>query len=185
MIRETSQKPNLNFFPSWQALNFSISFMLNKVVFFLLNAKFFMWLCLFLIWKMLWKALIVSSDINLKWKTERRGQADLLHWWCFIANLICGVEGNVKKILSIHFSKYVCCLVLTHHHFLFTQSRKTCTHLLRELQNYNLLLNNHRQDNVEYHQKRDTTCPRAKEKPQQDGRRGKIMFIIKPHTCHI
>ena len=26
-------------------------------------------------------------------------------------------------------------------------------------------------------------CPRKKEKPQQDGRRGKIMFRIKPHTC--
>ena len=25
-------------------------------------------------------------------------------------------------------------------------------------------------------------CPRKKEKPQQDGRRGKIMFRIKPHT---
>ena len=25
-------------------------------------------------------------------------------------------------------------------------------------------------------------CPRAKEKPQQDGRRGKITFRIKPHT---
>ena len=30
--------------------------------------------------------------------------------------------------------------------------------------------------------KRDTACPRAKEKPQQDGRRGKIVFRIKPHT---
>ena len=29
----------------------------------------------------------------------------------------------------------------------------------------------------------DTPRPRAKEKPQQDGRRGKIMFRIKPHTC--
>ena len=29
----------------------------------------------------------------------------------------------------------------------------------------------------------DTPLPRAKEKPQQDGRRGKIMFRIKPHTC--
>ena len=26
-------------------------------------------------------------------------------------------------------------------------------------------------------------CPRAKEKPQQDGRRGKIVFRIKPHTA--
>ena len=25
--------------------------------------------------------------------------------------------------------------------------------------------------------------PRAKEEPQQGGRRGKIMFRIKPHTC--
>ena len=26
-------------------------------------------------------------------------------------------------------------------------------------------------------------CPRAKEKSQQDGRRGKIVFRIKPHSC--
>ena len=31
--------------------------------------------------------------------------------------------------------------------------------------------------------KKDTPCPRAKEKPQQDGRRGEIAFGIKPHTC--
>ena len=30
--------------------------------------------------------------------------------------------------------------------------------------------------------KKDTPRPRAKEKPQQDGRRGKIVFRIKPHT---
>ena len=29
----------------------------------------------------------------------------------------------------------------------------------------------------------DTPCPRAKEKPQQDGRRGETMFRIKAHTC--
>ena len=31
--------------------------------------------------------------------------------------------------------------------------------------------------------KKDTPCPRAKEKPQQESRRGKITFRIKPHTC--
>ena len=30
--------------------------------------------------------------------------------------------------------------------------------------------------------KKDTSCPRAKEEPQQDSRRGKIMFRIKPHS---
>ena len=30
--------------------------------------------------------------------------------------------------------------------------------------------------------KRDTPYPREKEKPQQDGRRGKTTFRIKPHT---
>ena len=30
--------------------------------------------------------------------------------------------------------------------------------------------------------KKDTPHPRVKEKPQQDGRRGKIMFRINPHT---
>ena len=29
----------------------------------------------------------------------------------------------------------------------------------------------------------DTLCPKAKEKPQQDGRRGEFTFRIKPHTC--
>ena len=62
------------------------------------------------------------------------------------------------------------------------QSRRTCTHLLRELQNYNSLLNNHQQDNVGSHQKR-YPHPRAKEKSQKDSRRGKISFRIKPHTC--
>ena len=28
-----------------------------------------------------------------------------------------------------------------------------------------------------------TACPREKEKPKKDGRRGKITFRIKPHTC--
>ena len=32
--------------------------------------------------------------------------------------------------------------------------------------------------------KKDTTHPREKEKPQQDNRRGEIVFRIKPHTCH-
>ena len=31
--------------------------------------------------------------------------------------------------------------------------------------------------------KKDTPHPRAKEKPQQDGRRGEIAFRIKPHAC--
>ena len=31
--------------------------------------------------------------------------------------------------------------------------------------------------------KKDTPHPRAKEKPQQDGKRSKIMFRIKHHTC--
>ena len=30
--------------------------------------------------------------------------------------------------------------------------------------------------------KKGTACPRTKEKPQQDGRRSKITFRIKPHT---
>ena len=31
--------------------------------------------------------------------------------------------------------------------------------------------------------KKGTPCPRAKEKPQQDGRRDEITFRIKLHTC--
>ena len=33
------------------------------------------------------------------------------------------------------------------------------------------------------HQKKDIPHPKVKEKPQQDSRRGKIVFRIKPHTC--
>ena len=63
------------------------------------------------------------------------------------------------------------------------QSRRTCAHvLLWELQNYNLLLSNSQQKNVRSHQN-NTPCPRAKEKPQQDGRRGKIAFGIKSNIC--
>ena len=31
--------------------------------------------------------------------------------------------------------------------------------------------------------KKDTPYARAKEKPQQDGQRGEIVFRMKPHTC--
>ena len=31
--------------------------------------------------------------------------------------------------------------------------------------------------------RKDTPCPGAKEKPEQDGRMGEIAFRIKPHTC--
>ena len=66
-------------------------------------------------------------------------------------------------------------------HVLITrwQSRMTCAQLLRELQNYNLLLNNHQQENVGSHQK-DNPCPRAKEKPKQDGIKGEITLESKP-----
>ena len=58
------------------------------------------------------------------------------------------------------------------------QSR-TCTHLLlRELQNCNSLLNNHRQENVGPHKKKGTPPPRAKEKPQEDSRSVEIMLGI-------
>ena len=59
-------------------------------------------------------------------------------------------------------------------------SRRKCTHLLlRELQNYNSLLNNRQLENVGSHQKKDIPHSGTKEKPQQDGRRGKITFRIK------
>ena len=62
------------------------------------------------------------------------------------------------------------------------QSRRMCTHLLlRDLQNCSLLLNNHRQENVESHQKKDTPRRKAK-KPQKDGMRGEIKFAIKPQA---
>ena len=62
------------------------------------------------------------------------------------------------------------------------QSRRVCALcLLQELQNYNLLMNNRWLENVS-HQKKDIPYPRAKEKLQQDARRGKITIRIKPLT---
>ena len=62
-----------------------------------------------------------------------------------------------------------------------------CAHLLlRELQNCNLLLNNHQQENVGSHtHRKNTPSPMAKEENQQDRRRGEIMFGIKPRTHQI
>ena len=34
------------------------------------------------------------------------------------------------------------------------KSRRMCSHLLQELQNYNSLLNSHQQENVGFHQKK-------------------------------
>ena len=65
-------------------------------------------------------------------------------------------------------------------------SRRIWAHLLRGLQNYKSLLNNHGQENAgsqQQQQKKDTLHPRAKEKPQHNGTRGKIMFRNKPHSC--
>ena len=64
-------------------------------------------------------------------------------------------------------------------------SRRMCAHLLLwELQNYKLLLNNCQKENAGSHQKKIYPTSKgkggAKEKPQQDGRRGKIAFRIKP-----
>ena len=62
------------------------------------------------------------------------------------------------------------------------QSRRMCAHLLQELQNCNGQLNNHWQKNVGSHPIKDTLQLRVKEKPQQDGRRGEIVFRIKLYT---
>ena len=60
-------------------------------------------------------------------------------------------------------------------------TRRMCTHLLlQELQNHNLILNNHPQDTVGSHEKKKktNTHPRVKEKPQQDSRSVEIMLGI-------
>ena len=48
--------------------------------------------------------------------------------------------------------------------------------------NTKIATNDHQQENVGSHQKKDTPHPRAKENPQQDARRGAIMFKIKSQT---
>ena len=57
------------------------------------------------------------------------------------------------------------------------------THLLQELQNLQLSAEQPSTGECWVQPKKDTSHPRAKEKPQQDGRRGEIAFRIKPHTC--
>ena len=47
----------------------------------------------------------------------------------------------------------------------------------------NLLLNNKSTGECWITPEKDTLRPRAKENPQQDGRRGETVFRIKPHTC--
>ena len=60
--------------------------------------------------------------------------------------------------------------------------RKVAHLLLQELQNYNSLLKTVDRRMLDP-TKKDTSCPRSKQKPQQDGRRGKIVFRIITPTC--
>ena len=48
-----------------------------------------------------------------------------------------------------------------------------CAYLLGELQNFSSLLSNHREENVESHQKKDTLYSRVKERHQPDSRKVK------------
>ena len=52
--------------------------------------------------------------------------------------------------------------------------------LLQELQNYNSLLKTIDRRMLDP-TKKDTSCPGTKNKPQKDGRRGKITFRVKTH----
>ena len=63
------------------------------------------------------------------------------------------------------------------------RSRRTCAHsLLREHCNHNWLLDNHRQEDTETHQK-DTPHPKTKEKPQWVGRTAAITIKSNPMTA--
>ena len=76
------------------------------------------------------------------------------------------------------------------HQFFFSiksirwQSRRTCTQLLRELQNnnYKFVAKQASPGECWIPPKKVMPHPRAKEKPQQEGRKGEIAFRIKPHT---
>ena len=62
-------------------------------------------------------------------------------------------------------------------------NRRVCAYLLlQELQNHSSLLDNPNRRLLDP-TKKDTPHPGAKEKPQKDGRRGKIIFRIKSHYC--
>ena len=56
------------------------------------------------------------------------------------------------------------------------QSRRMCTHSLREHWNHNKLLNHHWQEDARTNQKSCPTYPETKEKLQWDSRRGAIMI---------
>ena len=61
-------------------------------------------------------------------------------------------------------------------------SRRMRTHLLQEFQNYNLLLNNHRQDNVSSHQKKIPHVQGQRRSHSKMVGEAKSHLKIKPHT---
>ena len=62
------------------------------------------------------------------------------------------------------------------------QSRRTCPHLLLwELQNYNLLLSNHKQENVGSHQERYPTSKGKGEAPARQWSRSVVSNSLQPH----
>ena len=74
---------------------------------------------------------------------------------------------QLKRLSSSSMYIYVCVCINKGVLLSRWQSRRTYTHLLLwELQNYNLLLNNHQQENVGSHQK-DTPCPRQRRSPSK------------------
>ena len=87
-------------------------------------------------------------------------------------------------ITALQFNDVYYCIEINRNVKSKWQSRRTWAHLLlQELKNCNFLLNNHQQKNVGSHQKKkDNPHPRTKEKSQKDGRRGEILFRIKPQT---
>ena len=80
---------------------------------------------------------------------------------------------------SSSFSVVSLCLFILFHTI---QSRRVCTHLLlRELQNYNLLLNNHQQENVGSHQKK-IPCIQGQRRSPNTMVGGAQLCLIKLHT---
>ena len=90
--------------------------------------------------------------------------------------------------MFVHLNNIIPCLLCSRYSFRCWRngkwwSRRTYAHLLPwELQNYTSLLN-HWWWMLDPTKKKDTPCARAKENPQQESRRGEIVFRIK-HLTH-
>ena len=108
-----------------------------------------------------------------------------IHIWSYSTVHWCSLSFNHFPLQFMF--QFLCIKV---HQFFFSiksirwQSRRTCTQFLQELQNnkYKFVAKQASPGECWVPPKKVMPHPRAKEKPQQEGRKGEIAFRIKPHT---